>query len=151
MKTLIIIKPDAVQRGLVGKIIDRFEQKGIKITALKMMRIHRGLAEEHYGEHKGKHFYEPLVNYITSSTVVVGVLEGENVIPVVRKICGATNPHDAHTGTIRGDFGMQAGRNIIHASDSESSAQREIELFFTEKELHEYKRIDENWVYEQDN
>jgi len=148
MQTLIIIKPDGVQRGLVGKLLMRFEDRGIKITALKMMHLHKKLAEEHYGEHKGKSFYNPLVNYITSSPVVVGVLEGNNIVSVVRKMCGATNPEESKTGTIRGDFGMQTGRNIIHASDSLESAEREIALFFTEEELHEYKRIDEDWVYE---
>lgn len=150
MRTLIIIKPDAVQRGLIGRILTRFEEKGIKIVALKMMHIHKELAEKHYGEHKGKPFYDPLVNYITSesSRTVVGVLEGDNVVPVVRKICGTTNPQESETGTIRGDFGMQTGRNIIHASDSEESAEREIALFFSEDELHDYKRIDEEWVYE---
>jgi len=150
MRTLIIIKPDAVQRGLIGRILMRFEEKGIKIVALKMMHIHKELAEKHYGEHKGKSFYDPLVKYITSesSRAVVCVLEGNNIVNVVRKMCGATNPHDSEIGTIRGDFGMQTGRNIIHASDSEESSKREIALFFTEEELHDYKRIDEEWVYE---
>ncbi|PKP54335.1 MAG: nucleoside-diphosphate kinase [Candidatus Altiarchaeales archaeon HGW-Altiarchaeales-3] len=147
MQTLIIIKPDAVQRGLAGKILSRFEYKGIKINALKMMQIPKALAEEHYCEHKGKPFYDSLVNYIISSPVIVGVLEGENIVPVVRKMCGATNPQESETGTIRGDFGMQTGRNIIHASDSDESAKREIALFFKEG-LCDYKRIDEAWVYE---
>ncbi len=114
MRTLIILKPDAVQRGLVGKVLGRFESKGIKIAALKMIHIKRELAEKHYGEHKGKPFYATLVNYIISSPVVVGVLEGENIVPVVRKMCGATNPQNADNGTIRGDFGMVTGRNIIY-------------------------------------
>jgi nucleoside-diphosphate kinase len=148
MRTLIIIKPDAVQRGLIGKVLRRFESRGIKIAALKMVHIKKELAEKHYGEHKGKPFYEPLVTYITSFPVVVGVLEGENIVPVVRKMCGATNPQNAENGTIRGDFGMVTGRNIIHASDSEASAEREIALFFKRDELNEYRRIDEDWVYE---
>ena len=150
MRTLIIIKPDAVQRGLIGRILARFEEKGIKIVALKMIHIHKELAEKHYGEHKGKAFYENLIKYISSesSRAVVGVLDGQNIVPVVRKICGSTNPQESELGTIRGDFGMQTGRNIIHASDSEESAKREIALFFTEDELHEYTRIDEEWVYE---
>jgi len=150
MRTLIIIKPDAVQRGLIGRILARFEEKGIKIVALKMIHIHKELAEKHYDEHKGKAFYENLIKYISSesSRAVVGVLEGHNIVPVVRKICGSTNPQESELGTLRGDFGMHTGRNIIHASDSEESAKREIALFFTEEELHEYTRIDEDWVYE---
>lgn len=147
-RTFIMVKPDGVQRGLAGRVIARFETRGYKLAGLKMMRIGRGLAEEHYGEHKGKAFFEPLVSYITSGPVVAMVWEGRNVIRGAREMMGATNPSEAAPGTIRGTFGIDVGRNIIHGSDSPESAAREIGLFFKPEELVEYVRALEPWIYE---
>ena len=147
-RTFVMIKPDGVQRCLVGEIISRLERKGLKIVAMKMMKIDRDLAEKHYQEHRGKKFFESLVSYVTSGPVVAMVVEGKNAIKVVRTLVGLTNPIDASPGTVRGDFGMEVGRNIIHASDSQESAEREISLFFKPDEILEYKRIDEDWLYE---
>lgn len=134
-RTFAMVKPDGVEKGLVGEIISRFEKKGLKIVALKIMRITPELAEKHYGEHKGKPFFADLVNFITSGPVAAMVLEGENVIPTVRTMMGATNPQDAAPGTIRGDFALTIDENIIHGSDSPESAMREIGLFFKEEEI----------------
>ncbi len=147
-QTLVIVKPGAVQRGLIGDIISRFENRGLKIAAMKMIHIAPELAEKHYAEHKGKPFFEDLVNFITSSPVVVIVLEGENAITVARTMMGATNPLDAAPGTIRGDFGLFTGKNIVHGSDSAASADGEISLFFSENEFVAYTRCDEEWLYE---
>jgi len=147
-RTLVIIKPDAVQRGLVGEIVSRFEKRGIKIVAMKMVEVSRELAEKHYGIHRGKPFFEPTVEYITSSPVVAMVLEGINAIDMVRKMMGKTNPQDAEPGTIRGDYGQFIGRNIVHGSDSKETAEFEINLWFDKKEICEYTRIDEEWLTE---
>lgn len=147
-RTFVMIKPDAVQRGLIGEIISRFEKKGIKIVAMKMVSVDRELAEKHYSVHKGKPFFEPTVKFIMSSPVVAMVLEGYNVIEMVRKMVGKTNPQDADPGTIRGDYGQHIGRNIIHASDGKETAEYEINLWFNEEEICEYKRIDEEWLTE---
>lgn len=134
-RTFAMVKPDGVQKGLVGEIISRFEKKGLKMVALKIMKITPELAEKHYGEHKGKPFFADLVNFITSGPVAAMVLEGENVIPTVRTMMGATNPQDAAPGTVRGDFALTIDENIIHGSDSPESAMREIGLFFKEEEI----------------
>jgi len=143
-----MLKPDAVQRGLIGEIISRFEKKGLKIVAIKMLKVDKALAEEHYAEHREKPFFQSLVDYITSGPVVAMVVEGKNAIKIVRTLVGATNPAEALPGTIRGDYGLEVGRNVIHASDSPESAEREISLFFKPDEILEYKRIDEDWLYE---
>jgi len=143
-----MVKPDGVQRGLIGEIISRFERRGFKICALKMIKIPRELAERHYEEHKGKSFFPSLIDYITSGPVVCMILEGDNAVSVVRAMMGKTNPQDAAPGTIRGDLGIQTGRNIVHGSDSPESAKREIELFFNDYEIQRYTRIDETWLYE---
>ncbi|HCB64207.1 MAG TPA: nucleoside-diphosphate kinase [Fusobacteria bacterium] len=130
--TLIIIKPDAVERGLSGKIIDRFEQKGYKISTIKMMEISENIAEQHYVEHKDKPFFGELVDFITSGPSIVLKLEGNNVVNAARKMIGSTDPSESMPGTIRGDFGNSIASNLIHASDSEQSASREIALFFRE-------------------
>lgn len=145
--TFAMVKPDGVQRGLIGEIISRFEKKGIKIAALKIMQITPALAEKHYGEHKGKPFFADLVGFITSGPVVAMVLEGENVVPIVRAMMGATNPKDAGPGTIRGDLAMTINKNIIHGSDSPESALREIGIFFGEDEIVTYKKATEEWIY----
>ena len=147
-RTFVMMKPDAVQRGFIGNIISRFERKGIKIVAMKMVSVDRSLAEEHYGVHKGKPFFEPTVEYIISSPVVAMVLEGENVINMVRGMMGKTNPQEADMGTIRGDFGQFIGRNITHGSDGSDTAKFEINLWFKPEEISDYNKIDEVWLQE---
>lgn len=146
-RTFAMVKPGAFQRGLVGRIISRFEDRGLKIVAMKMMHISNELAEKHYGEHAGKPFYPELVGYITSGPVVAMVLEGPHAISVVRAMMGKTDPLESAPGTIRGDYGIFTGKNIVHGSDSEVSAKREIALFFKPVELLSYKRCDEGWLY----
>lgn len=147
-RTFVMVKPDGVQRGFIGEIISRLERKGLKIVAMKMLKISKELAEEHYAEHKAKPFFSSLVSYITSAPVVAMVVEGNNAVKVVRKLVGATNPAEAEPGTIRGDLGMDLGRNVVHASDSVASAEREIKLFFKEEEILSYRRENDVWVYE---
>ena len=147
-RTFVMIKPDGVQRGLVGDIINRFEKKGLKIVAMKFVTVSKELAEKHYGIHKAKPFFKPTVNYITSSPVVAMVLEGVNAIDTVRTMMGKTNPQDAVMGTIRGDYGQFIGRNIVHGSDSFETAEFEINLWFKPEEIANYKRIDEEWLTE---
>jgi nucleoside-diphosphate kinase len=147
-RTFVMIKPDAVQRGLVGEIISRLERKGIKLVAMKLVSVSRELAEKHYGVHRGKPFFEPTVKYITSSPVVAMVLEGNNAIELVRSMMGKTDPQQAAVGTIRGDYGQFIGRNIVHGSDSKDTAEFEINLWFKPKEIADYKRIDEEWLTE---
>lgn len=147
-RTFVMIKPDAVQRGLVGEILTRFEKKGIKIVALKLVSVSRELAEKHYGIHKGKPFFEPTVEYITSSPVVAMVLEGNNAIELVRGMMGKTNPQEAAMGTIRGDYGQFIGRNIVHGSDGPDTAKFEINLWFKAEELSNYTKMDETWLEE---
>lgn len=147
-RTLIIIKPDAVQRRLVGGIIKRFEGKGLQILGLKMAHISEALARQHYSIHKGKDFYEPLIRYVASGPVVLMVLKGKNAIEVVRKMMGTTFGTDAQPGTIRGDYAVSNRFNLIHGSDSESSAEKEINTFFTMTELVEYEATDLSWIYD---
>ncbi len=147
-KTLVIIKPDAVQRGLTGEIIARLERRGLKIVAMKMMQISRELAAEHYGVHAGKPFYEGLIEYITSSPVVVMAVEARQAIEIVRKTMGATNPAQADPGTIRADLGLEIGRNLVHGSDGPETAAFELGLFFTEDELLSWKRDTDRWIHE---
>jgi nucleoside-diphosphate kinase len=142
------VKPDGVQRGLVGAVIERFERRGLKIVGLKMIQVSRDLAEQHYAEHRGKPFFEGLVGFITSSPVVVGVLEGPSAIDMVRATVGATNPATSAPGTIRADFGLTIGRNLIHASDGPDAAQREVSLFFSPDELVSYERSIDSWLIE---
>lgn len=147
-RTLIIIKPDAVQRGLIGQIIHRFERRGLRIAAMRFMQITSELAQRHYAVHKGKPFYEPLVSYIVSGPVVVMILEGKNAIKIARRTLGATNPVDADPGTIRGDFGIEIGRNLVHASDGPETADFEVSLFFDEAEVLSWRRDLEPWISE---
>lgn len=147
-QTLVIIKPDGVQRGLVGKILTRFEERGLKIVALKMLQVNRALAEKHYAVHQGKFFYEGLVNYISSSPVVAMVIEGHEAISVVRAMVGATRPWEAAAGTIRGDYALMGLRNLIHASDAPETARAEIALWFAPEELVTYTREMDRWVNE---
>ena len=147
-RTFALLKPDAVQRGLAGEVLSRFERRGLKIVGLKMMRVSRQLAETYYAEHKGKPFYEPLMSYIASGPVIAMVLEGDGAVAIVRKMMGKTNSAEAEPGTLRGDLALTIGRNVIHGSDSLESAKREIGFFFRPEELHEYRRIDETWLRE---
>lgn len=148
-KSFLMLKPDAVKRKLAGKIISRLEEKGLKIVAAKMLIIDDDLAKEHYGEHSEKPFFKDLVDYITSGPVLAMVIEGSECITLIRKIVGATNPKEADLGTIRGDYAIDTGRNIIHASDSPTSAQREIALFFKDSEICSYILPDEELIYEE--
>jgi nucleoside-diphosphate kinase len=143
-----MIKPDGVQRGLAGKIIKRIEEKGFKIVALKLTALSIETAKIHYAEHLGKKFYGDLVDFITSGPSMTMVVEGKGAVAAVRKMNGATNPAEAAPGTIRGDFGIETGRNVVHGSDSVESAAREIALHFRPSEILNYKRIDEPWIYE---
>ena len=145
-RTLIIVKPEGVQRGLIGEVLARFERKGLKVVGLKLIQIPREMAEKHYAEHVGKPFYEGLVSHITSSPVVVGVLEGPEAVSVARTMMGVTNPRVAAPGTIRGDYGLDIGFNIIHGSDGQEAAQREIGIFFAPAELVSYDRAGDRWV-----
>lgn len=147
-KSFVMMKPDAVQRRLMGKILSRFEEKGLQIVAVKLMQIDEDLAKTHYGEHADKPFFGSLIEYITSSPSLAMVIEGEEAISTIRKLVGATNPLEADLGTIRGDFAMDTGRNIIHASDSPDSAEREINLFFNEDEICDYEIVDNKLIYE---
>lgn len=147
-RTLIIVKPDAVQRGLTGEIIKRFEQRGLRIIGLKMMQVSEALAKKHYAEHEGKDFFEPLVSYITSSPVVVMALEGPNAVQAARNTIGVTKPHEASAGTIRGDFGMEVGRNLVHGSDKPESGEREVANFFSQDELLSWSRNTDPWIFE---
>jgi len=147
-RTLVIIKPDAVQRGLTGEIVTRFERRGLRIAALKLMQIDQALAQRHYAVHEGKPFYEPLIRYITSSPVAVMVLEGNDAIEIVRRTMGATNPAEAAPGTIRADFSLEIGRNLVHGSDGPETAAFEMPLFFTEDEILSYERDTDHWIFE---
>ncbi|HEY9792956.1 MAG TPA: nucleoside-diphosphate kinase [Candidatus Obscuribacterales bacterium] len=148
-RTFVAIKPDGVERGLVGEVISRFERRGLKLVGMKMLNVPKEMAENHYGEHKGKPFYEGLVSYITSSPIVAMVLEGKDAVALARAVIGATNPANAAPGTIRGDLAVEIGRNIVHGSDSPESAKREIGIFFKENEhLKKWDRTLDKWISE---
>jgi len=147
-RTLVMLKPDAVQRGFIGRIVARFEAKGLKIVALKMALVDRGLAERHYAPHKGKDFYEPLLRFVTSGPMVFLVLEGKGAVAVVRKMMGATFGPNAEPGTVRGDFGLSNRFNLIHGSDAPDVAEREISLFFRPEELIDWQPAAQPWVYD---
>jgi len=147
-RTFVLLKPDAVQRALVGEIVGRFEGRGLKVVAMKMVRVPRSLGETYYAEHKGKSFFEPLMSYITAGPVVAMVLEGDGAVAAVRRMMGKTNSAEAEPGTIRGDLALTIGRNLIHGSDSLESAKREIPLFFKADEVQSYARVDEAWLRE---
>lgn len=146
-RTFLMVKPDGVQRNLIGEIVSRFEKKGYQLVGGKLMMISQELAENHYGEHKERLFFGELVDFITSGPVFAMVWEGENVIATARQMMGSTNPKDAAPGTIRGDFGVTVGKNVIHGSDSPESAVREIGLFFKEEELVSHSKLMNEWVY----
>lgn len=147
-RTLVLIKPDAVQRGLIGPIITRLEQRGLQLVGLKFIQMDNELAGRHYGIHQGKPFFEGLIAFITSAPVVVMVWQGENAVQVVRTMMGGTRPAESAPGTIRGDFGLVVGRNLVHGSDSLDTAAQEVGLFFEEDELVDWQRSGEGWIHE---
>jgi nucleoside-diphosphate kinase len=147
-RTLVIIKPDGVQRQLVGPIITRLEQRGLKLVALKMIQVSQDLARKHYAIHEGKPFFEPLIKYITSAPVVAIIIEGPNAIEVTRNTMGATNPVNAASGTIRADYALEIGRNLVHGSDGPETAIAEIELWFDKGEILTYQRNVDRWILE---
>ena len=147
-RTLVLLKPDSIQRGLAGEVISRLERRGLKFVAMKLMKVSEDLAHRHYGEHVGKPFFDGLVKFITSSPIVAMVVEGENAVEVVRNVIGATNPAQAEPGTIRGDLALTIGMNLVHGSDSPESARREIDIFFQPQEIVEYSRNVDAWIIE---
>jgi nucleoside-diphosphate kinase len=146
-RTFVMIKPDGIHRGLAGKIISRIERKGLKLVALKMMRMDKALAEKHYAVHQGKPFYDRLIDFITSGPVIASIWEGENAVAIVRKLVGATSPDIAEPGSIRGDFVINTTHNTVHASDSKETAAFEINLFFKSEEIQDYALCLEPWLY----
>jgi len=147
-QTFVLIKPDGIQRGLAGTIIDRFEQRGLKIVGMKLIHMDETMAKRHYGIHEGKPFFNDLVSYITSSPIVAMVLEGPGAVDVVRKSMGETNSGNAAPGTIRGDFALTIGRNLVHGSDSLGNAGKEINLFFKKEEIISYDKGTDSWIIE---
>ena len=147
-RTLVLVKPDAVQRGLIGEVLSRLERRGLRFAAIKLMLVSEALAGRHYAEHRGKPFYEGLVRFITSSPIVAAVVEGEDAVQIVRATMGATDPARADAGTVRGDLALSIGQNIVHGSDSPESAAREIELFFSRDEIVDYARDVDRWITE---
>lgn len=147
-RTFVMVKPDGVQRRLIGKVLQRIEESGLKVVAMKFLKVSKEMAERHYEIHKGKPFYEGLIKYITSGPVVAMVIEGENAIENIRKMVGSTDPKNAQPGTIRGDYAQHIGRNIIHASDGKETAEKEINLWFSNDEIVDYEMNDEKWIYE---
>ncbi|MAF52115.1 MAG: nucleoside-diphosphate kinase [Chloroflexi bacterium] len=146
--TLVLLKPDAVQRGLIGEIISRLERRGLKIVGMKLMQVSEELAHRHYGEHEGKPFFAPLVSFITSGPIVAMAIESGDAVALVRKTMGETKPVDSPPGSIRGDFGVDIGRNLVHGSDSVESAERELALFFPDGDILGYRRSTDPWIAE---
>lgn len=144
-RSLVLLKPDTVQRGLIGELIGRLEDKGLKVAGMKLMEVGEDLAKKHYKEHLEKDFFSDLFDFITSGPIVAMVVEGDQVISVIRKMMGATNPFEANPGTIRGDYGLDLTKNLVHGSDSPESADREINLFFSEEEILDYELTEKQW------
>jgi nucleoside-diphosphate kinase len=147
-REFIMLKPDCVQRNLIGEVISRIERSGLKILAMKFIQVSDGQAKQHYEEHEGKPFYNGLVKYIVSGPTVAMVVEGPNAVSITRKLVGATHPKDAAPGTVRGDFGLDIGRNLIHASDSPDNAEKEIKVYFSEDEMVSWDPVRQPWVVE---
>jgi nucleoside-diphosphate kinase len=147
-RTLVLVKPDGVQRGLIGEVIARFERRGLRLVAAKFIQVSTELAETHYGEHKGKVFYDGLISYITSAPVMAMVWEGPNAVAAVRQTVGSTKPIESPPGTIRHDYALEVGRNLIHASDKPETGEREVALWFKSEELVDWKRAVDQWVFE---
>jgi nucleoside-diphosphate kinase len=148
-RTLILVKPDAMQRGLAGEVLQRLERRGLRIVGLRLLQVDRPMAERHYAEHVGKPFFEGLVTYITSSPIIAAVLEGPNAVAAARQTMGSTRPTEAAPGTIRGDLGVEVGRNLVHGSDGPESAAREIAIFFEGEDMPSWPRAVDQWVFEQ--
>jgi nucleoside-diphosphate kinase len=146
-RSLVLIKPDAIQRALAGEIISRVERKGLKIVAMKMLHMDKELARRHYAVHEGKVFFDDLVGFITSSPLIAIVFQGENAVQIIRQMMGETDPAKASSGTIRGDFGIDIGHNLVHGSDSLENAWKEIDLFFSAEEIFDYARDLDTWIY----
>ena len=147
-QTLILIKPDAMQRGLAFDILSRLERRGLQLAGLRLLQVEQSMAEKHYAEHEGKPFFVGLVSYITSSPIIAAVFEGTNAVSAARQTIGSTNPTESSPGTIRGDFGLEIGRNLIHGSDSVESANREISIFFEDQPIIEWKKDTDKWIFE---
>jgi nucleoside-diphosphate kinase len=147
-RSLVLVKPDGVQRGLIGEVIARFERRGLRLVGAKFMQVSRELAQKHYGEHEGKPFYEGLLAYITSAPVMAMVWEGPNAVAAIRQTVGSTKPAESAPGTIRHDFALEVGRNLIHASDKPETGVREVALWFKAEELVDWKREVDRWVFE---
>lgn len=145
-KSLVLIKPDAMQRGLAGEIVTRLERKGLKIIAMKMLQMDKSLAQRHYAIHKGKAFFDRLVDFITSSPTIAIVFQGKDAVGIIRRTIGATDPVKAQAGTIRGDFGLDIEHNLVHGSDSAENASKEIELFFSTEEITDYHKDVNKWI-----
>ncbi len=147
-RTLVLVKPDGVQRGLIGEVIARLERRGLRLVTAKFMNVSRQLAETHYAIHKGKPFYDGLISYITSAPVMAMVWEGPNAVAAVRQTMGATRPTEAAPGTLRHDFALEVGRNLTHASDEPANAEKEVALWFKQEELVDWKRENDKWIFE---
>ncbi len=147
-RTLILVKPDAMQRGLAGEILSRLERRDLRLAGLRLLRVDEALARRHYAEHEGKPFFDKLVAYITSSPIIAAVLEGTDAVAAARQTMGATKPTEAAPGTIRGDLSLEIGRNLVHGSDSRESAEREIALFFEGQPPIEWERDSDRWIFE---
>ncbi|MDD5095419.1 MAG: nucleoside-diphosphate kinase [Dehalococcoidia bacterium] len=147
-RTLVLVKPDAMQRGLTGEIISRLERRGLKIVGMKLLQMNESQAKKHYADHEGKPFYNGLIAYITSAPIIAAVLEGTRAVEVVRNTMGATSPVNANMGTIRGDLALETGRNLVHGSDSLENAEKEISLFFSPKEILSHQRDIDKWIIE---
>ncbi len=147
-RTLILVKPDAMQRGLAFEVLRRLEQRGLRVVALRLMQVDEATAKRHYGEHEGKPFFQGLVDYITSSPIIAAVFEGTDAVAAARQTMGSTKPTEAAPGTIRGDFGLEIGRNLVHGSDSPESAEREIGIFFEGQPASEWSRETDRWIFE---
>ena len=147
-RTLVLVKPDGVQRGLIGEVIARFERRGLRLVAAKFIQVSTELAETHYGEHKGQVFYDGLISYITSAPVMAMVWEGPNAVAAVRQTVGSTKPIESPPGSIRHDYALEVGRNLIHASDKPETGEREVALWFKTEELVDWKRAVDQWVFE---
>jgi nucleoside-diphosphate kinase len=147
-RTLILVKPDAMQRGLAGEVLSRLERRGLRIVALRLLQVDEAMAKRHYAEHEGKPFFAGLVDYITSSPIIAAVFEGVNAVAAARQTMGVTRPTEAAPGTIRGDFGLEVGRNLVHGSDSPESAEREIGIFFEGQTIATWARDVDRWIFE---
>lgn len=147
-RTLILVKPDAMQRGLAGEVLARIERKGLRIVGLRLLQVDAAMATRHYAEHAGKGFFQSLIDYITSAPIIAAVFEGPNAVVAARQMMGATNPVQAAPGTIRGDFGVEIGRNLVHGSDSPESAAREIGIFFEGQPVISWTRDTDRWIFE---